>query len=98
MDRREPQVSDLIDITQLGHYVGADLRRRDFTAASLDFMNDVVDRLFENDETDGTFLTGLSQTVDELASIERLVGTIAFDDAEIGALDFFIGGIPISAL
>jgi hypothetical protein len=78
--------------------VSADLRRRDFSAASFDFMNDVVDRLFENDETDGTFLTGLGQTIDELASIEWLVGAIALDDTEIGALDFLIGGIPISAL
>jgi hypothetical protein len=61
-------------------------------------MNDVVDRLFENDETDRTFLTGLGQTIDELASIEWLVGAIALDDTEIGALDFLIGGIPISAL
>ena len=61
-------------------------------------MNDVVDRLFKNDETDRTLLTGLGQTIDELASIEWLVGTIAFDDTEIGALDFFIGGIAISAL
>src|SRR6476620_2826416 len=98
MHRREPQVGDLIYVTQLGHYVSADLRRRDFASASFDFMNNVVDRLFENDETDRTFLTGLGQTIDELASIEWLVGAIALDDTEIGALDFLIGGIPISAL
>src|SRR5438477_12518461 len=98
MHRREPEVSDLIDITQLSHHVGADLRGRDFAATSFDFVNDVVDRLFENEETDVTFLAGFGQTVDELASIERLVGTIAFNDTEIGALDFFIGGIPVSAL
>ena len=98
MHRREPQVSDFIDVTQFGHHVSADLRRRDFAATRLDFMNDVVDRLFENDKTDGTFLTGLGQTIDELASIEWLVGTIAFNDTEVGTLDFFIGGVPISAL
>src|SRR5207248_5215220 len=39
----------------------------------------------------------LGQTVDQLAPIKRLMGTIALDHAEIGALDFFVGGIPISA-
>jgi hypothetical protein len=96
--RREPQVSDLVYVAQLRHHVSADLRGRNFAAAGLDFMNDVVDRLFENDETYRTFLASLGQTIDELASIEWLVGTIAFDDTEIGALDFFIGGIAISAL
>jgi hypothetical protein len=61
-------------------------------------MNDVVDRLFENDETYRTFLASLGQTIDELASIEWLVRTVALDDTEIGPLDFFIGGIAISAL
>src|SRR5207249_12097160 len=74
MHRGEPQVSDLIDITQLGHHVGANLRGRDFAATSFDFVNDVVDRLFENDEANGTFLAGLGQTVDELTAIERFVG------------------------
>ena len=59
MHGREPQISDFIDVTQFGHHVSADLRRRDFAATSLDFMNDIVDRLFENYKTDGTFLTGL---------------------------------------
>src|SRR5262245_45055522 len=59
MHRREPQVSDLIYVTQFGHDVSANLRRRNFAAAGLDFMNEIVDRLFENDETDGTFLAGL---------------------------------------
>ena len=98
MHRREPQVSDLIDITQLGHHVSADLRGSDFAAAGFDFVNNVVDRLFEDDETDRTLLAGLGQTIDELASIEWLVGTITFDDTEVGALDFFIGCVPISAL
>src|SRR5262249_34087796 len=70
MHRRESQVRDLIYVTQLGHHVSADLRRRHFPAAGLDFMNDVVDRFFENNEADGTFLAGLGQTIDELASIE----------------------------
>jgi hypothetical protein len=98
VDGRESQVSDLIYVTQLGHHVGADLCRSDFATAGLDFMNDVVDRLFENDETYRTFLASLGQTIDELASIEWLVGTIAFDDTEVGTLDFFISGVPISAL
>src|SRR6516225_5709955 len=86
MHGREPQISDLIDITQLGHYVSADLRRRNFAATGFDFVNDVVDRLFKDDETDGTFLTSLGQAIDELATIEWLVGTITFDDTEVGAL------------
>ena len=98
MHRRESQVSDLVYVAQLGHHVSADLCRSDFAAAGFDFMNDVVDRLFENDETDGTFLTSLGQTIDQFASIEWLVGTIALDDTEIGALDFLLGRISISAL
>ena len=60
-------------------------------------VNDIVDRLFQQNETDRTFLARLGQTVDQLASIEWLMGTIALDHAKIGALDFLIGGITISA-
>src|SRR5204862_2599999 len=42
-------------------------------------------------------LTGLGQAVDQLTPIERLMRTIALDHTEIGALDFFIRGITISA-
>ena len=72
-------------------------RKNTFTLAG-DPHIQYYNRLFENDETDGTFLAGLGQTIHELASIEWLVGTIALDDTEIGALDFLVSGIPISAL
>src|SRR5438045_9428516 len=60
-------------------------------------VDDIVDRLFQQNETDRTFLARLGQTVDQLPPIERLMGTITLDHAEIGALNFLIGGITISA-
>src|SRR5205823_11164012 len=81
MDRGETEISDFIDVAQLRHHVGSDLRRSDLASTGFDFMNDIVHRLFQKDETDRTFLTGLGQTVNQLAPIKRLMGTIPLDHA-----------------
>jgi hypothetical protein len=61
-------------------------------------VDDVIHRLLERDKADRSLLAGFGQAVHEFAAIERFVGAIAFDDAQVGALDLLVSGEPVRAL
>ena len=52
---------------------------------------------FEGNQADGTFLTSFGQTVHQLRR-SNTCGAVAFDHAEIGALNLFVSGKAICAL
>src|SRR6476619_3566436 len=61
-------------------------------------MHNLIDRLLEGDQADGTFLASLGQTVHQFAAIEYFVRAVAFDHAQIGALNLFVSGEAICTL
>src|SRR5205085_10663672 len=81
MDRGITQIGDLIDVAQFCHDVCPNLGRRLFAAGCFYFVDNIVNGLLKNHETDRPFLESFGQTAYELAPVERLVGSIAFDDA-----------------
>ena len=60
-------------------------------------MNNIVHSLLENDQADRPFLEGLGQTAYQFAPVKGLVGSIALDHPQVGALDFFVSGVAIGA-
>src|SRR6266404_563509 len=97
MDRRITQIGDFIDVAQFCHDVCPNLRRGDLAAGRFYFMNNIVHSLLENDQADRPFLEGLGQTAYEFAPVKGLVRSIALDHPQVGALDFFVSGVAISA-
>ena len=97
MNRSVTEVRDLIDAAQFFEDLCANVSRLDFATASFQIVDDVIDELLEGQQTGGTFLESLGNAAGELASIERLVGAIALDHAQVRALDFFVSGKAISA-
>ena len=98
MDRRVAQIRHLIDLAQFFQHLRPDRRRRNFASARFQFVHDFVHRCFERHETDRPFLARFGQAVHQFAAIERFMGAVALDDAQIGAFDLFVGGEAIRAL
>ena len=91
MDRGVAQIGDFIEIAEPIENLLPDLRGRDFTAGGFDIVDDFIDRFLERDETDAAFLASFGDAVGELAAIETRMRAVAFDDAQICALDLFVG-------
>src|ERR671916_2615222 len=98
MHRRVAQIRHFIDLAQLLHALRADRFARHLAAARLQLVLNFIHRLLERDEADGAFLARFGETVYQLAAFKRLMGAVAFDDAELGALDLLVGGEAVRAL
>ncbi len=97
MDRRVAQIRDFIDVPQLLQNFRADGGRMHFAPARFKFVHNLIHHLFESDETNGSFFKRTRNAVNEFATIELFMSPVAFDHAQIGALDFFVSGEAIFA-
>src|SRR5947209_14309826 len=97
MDRCVTEIRDLIDRAQSLQNLGADRRRLNFAAAGLEIVHDLIDQLFQGQQTGGTFFESFGNAACEFAPVERLMGSVAFDHAQVRALDFLVSGKSISA-
>ena len=96
MDGRIADVGHVIDVAQLRQNMQADLARGHLPPACFQLVNNVVHRFFQHEKTDRSLLASLGHTAHQLASIERLVRTVALDDAQVAPLNLLISGIAIS--
>src|SRR5438132_14431451 len=97
MDRRVPEIGDFINAPQFFENLGPDRGRLNFAATGFQIVDDFIDELLQGQQTGGTLFESLGNTAGELAPIERFVGAIALDHAQVGALDFLVSGKTISA-
>jgi len=96
MDRGVAQISDLIELAQFFQHLVADRVGRNFAPAGFELVHDVVHRLLKHHEADRTLLARCRDAFSQLAAIENLMGVVSFDDAQIGSLDFLVGGVTES--
>ena len=85
-------------LAQLFQNLRSNGRRGDLTFTGFQLVHDFVHCCLQRDETDRAFLARFSQTVHELAAVERFMCAVALDDAKIGALDLLVGREPVRAL
>src|SRR5436190_7544009 len=98
MDRRVTQIRHLIDLTEFLQHLRSDELGCDLAPARFQLMHDLVDRALEGDQADRPFLARLRETVHEFAPVERLMGPVPLDDAQIRALDLLVRSEPVRAL
>src|SRR5438128_3237404 len=97
MDRGVTQVSNFIDGAQFLEDCCADGSRLDFAAASFQIVHDFINQLLECEQTGGALLESFGDAASELATVERFMGAVPFDHAQIRALYFFVSGEAVSA-
>src|SRR6187551_1690899 len=90
MNRGVTQIGDFIDPPQFLQDLGPDCRGRDFASARLELVHNFVYSRFKRHKADRAFFACFGHTVDELASVERLMCSVAFDNAEITSLDLLV--------
>ena len=83
INRGVTQIGDLIDLAQFFEHLRADCRGKNFASASLEFVHNLIHHILEGEETGGTFFKGFGDAASELAPIERLMFSVAFDHAQI---------------
>ena len=98
VDRSVTEVRDFIDITQFLQHLRADLSRGDFAATRFQIVNDVVDRLFQGDQTDRSLFKSLRHAAGQLAPVERFVRPVSLHHPQIGALDLLVGSEAVLAI
>jgi hypothetical protein len=91
------QIRHFIDPTQFLKHLAADDRRGNLTPACFQFMHNFVYYFFQGEKARGPFFKGFGDAAGQFSPIEWLVRSVTFHDAEIGALDFFIGGKAVFA-
>ncbi|HEX5177341.1 MAG TPA: hypothetical protein VFV83_09945, partial [Chthoniobacteraceae bacterium] len=89
---------DLIDLAQFSQYPVADHGGGNFAPARLEFVHNVINRLFERDETDGPFFARFRDAIGEFPAVEDFMSAITFDDPQIRSLDLFVGGVTEGTL
>src|SRR5947199_10705332 len=60
-------------------------------------MHDVINELLEREQTGRAFLESFGNAAREFASIERFMGAVAFNHAQVRALDLLVSRKTISA-
>src|SRR5207302_4712880 len=95
MDRGVAEICHLVNGAQFLKHLGADIGGENFAATGFKFMNNVIHDLFQSQQTSRAFLKSLRDAAGKFPPIKRLMRAIAFHDAQIRSLDFFIGGKPI---
>jgi hypothetical protein len=77
VDRCEPYVGDLVELSQLFHDEGPDVGRRDLLLRTvLERGLDAVGDSFNGRDADGPLLARLQQSLNELLTIETLAGAV----------------------
>lgn len=92
-------VGDGVDLVELVHDLGADDGGGDladvvFVKVGEDFFDGAVEAV----HGDGALFAGFDEAAHELFAVEGLEGAVAFDDAEFGSFDVFVGGVAVGAV
>jgi len=97
MHRSVTQVRDLIDPAQFLEHFSANDGGRNLAPAGFQVVLNFVHKIFKSQKTGRPFLKRFRDASREFTSVEGLMGSVAFNHAQIRALDFFIRGKPIFA-
>lgn len=85
-------VCDWIDVVELVHDLGSDAGGGDLVMVVLvELAQDFIDGPTDHIHGDFALFAGLHQSAEKLFPVDCFPGAIAFDDAELGALDLLVG-------
>lgn len=91
-------VGDRVDLVEFVHDLGTDDVGGDFgEVVAVEFGEDFFDGAVEAVHGDGAFFAGLDEAAHEFFAMDGLACAVAFDDAEFGAFDLFVGGVAVGA-
>ncbi len=88
-----------VDFLEPGHHLRTDhAARKLLEPFGGQFIDDLLDRSFENLERDGAFFAGLNESGKNLLPFERLTCAISLDDEHVAALNLFVGRKTVPAI
>src|SRR4051794_23136673 len=92
VDAREPDVGDVVELAQLRHRQGADVRRRDLRGAlGTQLGLDLVGRALGGIVRNRSARQRLAEAGGELFAVELLASAVTLDDDQPGRLDPLVG-------
>jgi len=98
VDGSVADVSDLIELVEGVHHLGADEVGGDLALKILfERLKNIVRGFLEHLEGYGALFAGLAHAAEKFVAVEGFAAAVTFEDAKVLAFDFFVGGETLAA-